>query len=75
MNNKNILLFMAGLFLLLFVSKAAQLIVYGFQFNAEESSAYNIGLFTGKTLMLIYFSTLINLLYKKYLYLKRHNIK
>ncbi len=65
---------MAGFFLL-FVSKAAQLIVYGFQFNAEESSAYNTGLFTGKILTLVYFSTLINLLYKKYLYLKRCNIK
>ncbi|OPC65539.1 hypothetical protein DSC47_08005 [Elizabethkingia miricola] len=73
MNNKNILLFTAGF--LLFISRATKLIVYGFQSNAEESSAYNTGLFTGKTLMLIYFTILINLLYKKYLYLKRHNIK
>ncbi|AJW61646.1 hypothetical protein VO54_00152 [Elizabethkingia miricola] len=66
---------MAGLFLLLFVSKATQLIVYGFHFNTEESNAYNTGLFTGKILTLIYFSILINLFYKKYLYLKRCNIK
>ncbi len=66
---------MAGIFLLLFISKAAKLIVYGFQFNAKESNTYNIGLFTGKIFTLIYFSILSYSFYKKYLYLKRCNIK
>ncbi|AMR41061.1 hypothetical protein CMT48_10400 [Elizabethkingia anophelis] len=74
-NNKSILLFMASIFLLLFISKATKLIVYGFQFNAEESNAYNIGLFTGKILTLIYFSILSYSFYKKYLYLKKYKIK
>jgi hypothetical protein len=46
-----------------------------FSLMTEESNAYNSGLFTGKTITLFYFSTLSYLFYKKYLYLRRYNIK
>ncbi|MDV3662058.1 hypothetical protein CMU70_16555 [Elizabethkingia anophelis] len=74
-NSKNAMLFMAGLFLLLFVSKTTKFIIYGFHFNTGESNAYNTGLFTGKIFTLVYFTISTYSFYKKYLYLKKYNIK
>ncbi|HFK5570928.1 hypothetical protein [Elizabethkingia meningoseptica] len=70
LNNKNTLLVLAGIFLILSAVKIMKLLMYGFELDTQKSNAYNIGIITGEIVILGAFSITSYYYYRRYLNLK-----
>ncbi|AQX05590.1 hypothetical protein BAX97_06085 [Elizabethkingia meningoseptica] len=70
LNNNKILLIIAANFLLLSSVKITTFLTHGFELDLKESTAYNIGLITGKIVTIGVFLYAAHFYYRRYLNLK-----